>query len=226
MPPSPTPTSADLHADSAKEGTVPIMDRLKAETRSAHEAAEAIPFNAALVAGRLPLARYVGQLATYAMVHTELDARLAHATHPAIRAVWRDDLAKAPLLERDLAALGQHGVSVPAPAMAAAHEFAGRVRSVAADRPVDLLGYLYVLEGSTLGAAILRQHLQRALGLGDEGLHYYSPYGNAVMAHWKAFRQRMNEAPLAPAEQDSIVTSAVEAFDRIGAILRGLSDGL
>src|SRR5688572_7259999 len=41
---------------------MPVMDRLRAETRELHDRVEQLPFATALTAGQLPLASYVGLL--------------------------------------------------------------------------------------------------------------------------------------------------------------------
>lgn len=208
------------------------MDRLRAETRPAHDTTEGIPFSAAMVQRRLPRDRYIGQLVAYAIVHRVLDAALAGSDHPAVRAAWSDDLAKTPLLQRDLAFFAAEinpappggAWGVPPAAIESAERFAEVVGARAQHDPVSLLGYLYVLEGSTLGATILRQHIAAAYGLtNDDGLAYYSPYGNAVMPHWKQFKERMNAAVTDAADQDRIIEAASDAFQRIGEILRALS---
>ncbi len=206
-------------------GSATVMDRLRVETRAAHEATEGIPFSAAMVQRRLPKDRFIAHLAAMAIVHEALEAALAASTHPTVRRVWRDDLRKLPLLRRDLAffdATSLEGDAVAAPAGA----YAAHIRALAAEKPVALLGHLYVLEGSTLGATILHGHIKEAYGLDQDGLAYYSPYGNAVMPHWREFKDRMNESAVDPAEQSQIVDGAKVAFARIGEILAAFSKGL
>ncbi|MCA9292067.1 MAG: biliverdin-producing heme oxygenase, partial [Phycisphaerales bacterium] len=203
-----------------------IMDRLRAETRDAHDATEAIPFSAAMIQDRLPKAAYVGQLLAYAIVHRSLDRALATSNDATVAAVWHDDLAKVPLLDADVAYFAAEIDGVAPDAVAAAEDWAAEIRRLATSRPVALLGYLYVLEGSTLGATILRQHvaLMYRLDLDQpRGLQYYSPYGNAVMPHWKAFKERMNAAITDPDDQSRVLDAAREAFGRVGTILQALS---
>jgi heme oxygenase len=208
-----------------------IMDRLKHETRVDHDATEAIPFNAAMVNRALPKERYVSQLAAYAILHETLERALAEADHAAVRAVWRDDLRKLPLLNRDLAFFAgerQHEANGDAhrAALQAAEQYAAEIRALAQSDPVALLGHLYVLEGSTLGGTILRSHIKQAYKLDGEGLAYYSPYGNAVMPHWREFKQRMNAHVTDADEQERVVAAARDSFRRIGGILEALSQGL
>ena len=208
---------------------VSLMDRLKAETRAAHNATEAIPFSTAMMAGTLPKSRYVGQLAALAIVHRALEQALSGSEHPTARAVWSSDLAKLPLLNRDLEYFSVERLEIPSAAMHAAERFAAAIRETAGRDPAALLGTLYVLEGSTLGATILRKPIADAHGLDLDtahGLAYYTPYGNQVMPHWRQFKQRMNEAVVDIADQQRIVEAAREAFDHIGRILKALSAGV
>lgn len=216
------PTVVELNSP-----TPTVMDRLRAETRQAHADTESIPFSAAMLGGRLPVDRYVGQLVAYERVHAALDDVLSRSEHVAVRAVWREDLRKVHLLRRDLEHFHEHLDAVPPSAVTEGEAFASRIREASGSSPLTLLGMLYVLEGSTLGATVLRRHIAQAYGLsGDAGLAYYSPYGNDAMLHWKAFRERMNEAVTDPAGQDDVVAGAHEAFERVGRILTTLSAGL
>lgn len=221
------------------------MDRLRTETRGAHELTEAIPFSSAMVEQRLPRDRFVGQLGAYLLVHRALERALAASTAPVVVKVWGDDLRKTPLLERDLAFHARHGHDAArggepsAKALAAAQRFAAAIDELAPKDPAALLGMLYVLEGSTLGAAVLRGHLAKTYGLDDPalreaagapgdlpGLAYYAPYGPSPMPHWKQFKERMNAAIVDPAQQERAIAGADEAFRRIGEILRELSVGI
>ena len=76
-----------------------------------------------------------------------------------------------------------------------------------------------MLEGSTLGGALLRKHLAAAFSLTDAGLRYYSPYGVHPKPHWVAFSARMNDLDLTDAEGDAVVEAARATFDAIGRIL-------
>jgi heme oxygenase len=199
-----------------------LMERLRAETRAQHVATEAIPFSASILDGTLSRSAYAGQLAAYLPVHRAIENAVADARHPALRAVWTDDMARTPLLEADLGALGGTAGSIRAARNG--HAMAAWIEELADRDPVALLGVLYVMEGSTLGGALLRQHIARAFGLTDAGLRYYSPYGTGPKPHWVAFTARMNAAAISTADADRVVAAAGETFERIGGILSALSE--
>jgi len=198
------------------------MTRLRAETREQHAETEAIPFSSAILDGVLPRASYAAQLAALLPVHRALESAIAGRLHPAYELVWTDDMLRAPLLEADLDDLGvtEDEVRIARPEAVA---MAAWVEGLAARDPVAILGVLYVLEGSTLGGAVLRHHLASAFGLTDAGLRYYSPYGNHPKPHWVEFSQRMNAAVTEDGDADRVLAAASETFVRIGHILSALS---
>jgi len=199
-----------------------LMDRLRSATRDDHDDTEAIPFSSAMVNEQLPRAVFVQHLQAMRLVHSALEQALADSTDPAVQVIWSDDLAKAPLLRRDLDALGPVELT-PATARAT-QSFVDDISDTAEDQPTALLGFLYVLEGSTLGATILRKHLMAMYDIDETcGLAYYWPYGNQVMPHWKQFKAQMNAAPIGTDQHDAIIEAARRAFRHIGAILRTLT---
>lgn len=201
---------------------ITIMQRLRQETRAQHVATEAIPFSAAILAGTLPRSAYAGQLAAYLPVHRAVEAAVADRRHAALAHVWTDDMTRTALLESDLDELGATDDDARL-ARGEAEEMAAWIQALAATEPIAILGVVYVLEGSSLGGALLRRHLAQAFGLTDAGLRYYSPYGVGPKPHWVAFSERMNAAVADRADADAIVAAAAETFTRIGRILSKLA---
>ncbi len=85
--------------------------------------------------------------------------------HAAVGAVWSESLRKLPLLERDLQYFAAQALPpIPAAALQAL-VMCQELRWRAAEDPLSLLGYLYVVEGATLGGAVLRVEVARHFGL-------------------------------------------------------------
>jgi len=201
------------------------MDRLKAETSEVHSQTESIPFNSGIMAKTMPQARYAGQLACWFRVHEVLESCLNASDDPVVQGAWTGTTERAPLLQADLE--WHVDADVPSAAELATTEMTQWVRSVAVDSPRDLLGILYVLEGSTLGGMILSKCIAEMYGCeGDDGLAYYSAHGNKVMPNWMEFKSRMNSSMTSPDDQARAIEAAGETFRRLGLILTGLSDGL
>ncbi len=92
-----------------------------------------------------------------------------------------------------------------------------------AGRAVDApaaLGWLYVAEGSNMGAALLRKQAAK-LGLSDDfGARHLAPAQEGPAAHWRAFTAALDAIPLQPDEEVRAVAGAAQAFDRVRALVR------
>ncbi len=200
-----------------------LMEELKAATFSDHNRLQGAPFFPALAACQLPLESYVGQLRALTIVHGVLEPALASSTDERIAAVWRGDMVKLPLLYQDLNYFEPRAVADLKEAVTAALKIAEHLRLQSVECPLALLGCLYVLEGSTLGAAVVRPLVTRAFLLtGDEGLAYLNNYGADAPARWSQFKQRMNALPLSAEEREQIGTAAGDFFKQLETIFRAL----
>ncbi|MDQ0930601.1 biliverdin-producing heme oxygenase [Streptomyces turgidiscabies] len=199
-----------------------VVERLRTGTRAWHDALEATPFASAMIAGTLPIERYVCQLAAYRLVLEALEGELSRVTGSSADPVWSSDLRKLPLIERDLAHLAGLG-AVPGPwAAEEAEAFAAEIRrrADASDLPA-LLGFLYVMEGSTLGALVLHPYVTTAYRLsGADGVAYYT---SGDRDRWARLTARMNRALTDPGTQDRVVAAAHSAFRHAAAITGALS---
>jgi heme oxygenase len=215
-----------------------VVDRLRASTRDWHDALEATPFASAMLAGTLPIERYVSQLAAYRVVLTALEGALSRVTDPSAEPVWSPDLVKLPLVERDLACFADLGTAPGPWAAEEAEAFAAEIRQRAAEadlrtrhsRPSlaslpSLIGFLYVMEGSTLGALVLHPYVTTAYRLpGTDGVAYYT---SGDRDRWARLTARMNQATLTdPQAQDQVVAAAHSAYRHAAAITTALSVGL
>ncbi|MFG1797768.1 biliverdin-producing heme oxygenase [Nocardia sp. NPDC049149] len=199
-----------------------IMQRLRAETSTWHTMLEATPFSVELLSRTMPLSRYVGQLIAYRIILDALEAVLTGSADPTVTAVWQPDLAKVPLLEQDLEFFDTLPVgNVPTPAIRAAQRFATAITRHAATDPVSSLGFLYVMEGSTMGALQLTAHIRATFGLTqDRGVAYYSC---GDRQRWTAFAHRMNDAIVDEPRQQQVLAAADNAYRAITETLAALA---
>ncbi|RIA46203.1 heme oxygenase [Hephaestia caeni] len=91
-----------------------------------------------------------------------------------------------------------------------------------ADGAVDVpaaLGWLYVAEGSNMGAALLRKEAAK-IGLSDEhGARHLAPAPEGPAAHWRAFTAALDGAVLTNEEEARAVEGAQAAFARVQALV-------
>ncbi|MCO6389640.1 biliverdin-producing heme oxygenase [Aliihoeflea aestuarii] len=113
-------------------------------------------------------------------------------------------------IEQDLADLGAR-----TPTYASAPLFA-------ANAGIDLpaaLGWLYVAEGSNLGAAFLLRQAG-TLGLSDIfGARHLAAAPEGRGLRWKTFKNELNAIELAERHEAELVSGAAAAFDRVRAVL-------
>ena len=180
--------------------TPPLLLRLRSETRPQHEALEQNAFSHALTTGTLTaagtahfLAKMYGFLAPYETALQEHAAGFSPA--------WEvPERMRAHLILEDLAqAEGSPGLPL-CPALPPLRT-----------RP-QLLGAMYVVEGSTLGGQVITRQLAQA---GIPLRAYFTGYGAQTGPRWKVFCQLLTEAAPAGPDQDEIVASARLTFQRL-----------
>jgi heme oxygenase len=202
--------------DEEKDPMNEIMSRLKTETREEHKATERTEIGRAMFQGTMTLAEYKAQLTFYVALHAALEGRAKVLERAAKVACGPSKSAR---VQRDLAQLA--AVDAPiSPALALATERTCRHVDLASD--AELLGMIYVLEGSAMGAAILYPRLKEALALPDEALSYYRGSGVAALDEWRAFGARMAEALLGVGEQEQALSGARAMFHHIRAVFEAI----
>ncbi|KRG43367.1 hypothetical protein ARC20_09985 [Stenotrophomonas panacihumi] len=82
------------------------------------------------------------------------------------------------------------------------------------------LGWLYVAEGSNLGAAVILK-LASSLGLGVHfGASHLAPAAEGVANHWRRFTSALDAVALDAHEEADVVAGARAAFTRVHVHLR------
>ncbi|WP_211266636.1 biliverdin-producing heme oxygenase [Halotalea alkalilenta] len=183
---------------------------LKLATRELHEQIDARMMAAKLFDDRERYGRFL---------------RLQHAFHWLTEALYRDaELNRwlPGLAERErFSAVDQDcrdlGVVVPAPPAAKL------APPMDASERARALGWLYVNEGSNLGAAFLYKYAA-SLGLdGEFGARHLAPHPEGRGLHWRQFAAQIDAAPIEPEHEEAVILGAREAFEtvlKLGETLR------
>jgi heme oxygenase (biliverdin-IX-beta and delta-forming) len=175
-----------------------ILARLKTETRAAHDRIEAAMDLDRRIATR---DGYRDLLIRFYGFHKAWEEEAADKAHD--RSFF-ERRRKTQHLVRDLEALGLKSEDIirlpqcrPLMPLSA---------------PEAVLGSMYVVEGSTLGGAIIARDVENRLGLTAEtGCAYFRSYGRDIAAMWKSFGAVLLEAS-SPEADDLIVESAQKTF--------------
>jgi heme oxygenase len=179
--------------------------RLKVLTHDTHDRLDRSIMSAASFASVEGYGRFV---AVQALFHRDIDALYDNA---ALQAVLPGlaERRRLPLIAADLADLGLAFPEDDAPLA-----FAGG----AVDVPTAL-GWLYVAEGSNMGAALLRKEAAK-IGLSDEhGARHLAPAAEGPAAHWRAFTAALDAAELTDEEEARAVAGAQAAFARVQSLV-------
>lgn len=215
------------HVPVAEADPPRIMDLLRQGTRELHTLAEQQPFQRMLAKGRLPRERYIQWLMQMRLIHQALEeALLSHRAHPRIAPVLQPHHQHARRIEADLTFLvGPSALSGQATALPAVEIVRDAIRTASSLAPTALLGFLYVLEGSTNGGRYLAMAVRRAYALeGQDGTRYLDPYGEHHPARWSQFKDSMNAAPFSQSDREQIHEAAHAMFQAVIDLSRQLDE--
>lgn len=115
------------------------------------------------------------------------------------------------LIAQDLADLGAEALSFATPP------------AFAVGAPVNLptaLGWLYVAEGSNMGAAFLLKWAKEKLGLSEEfGARHLAGAPEGRGLHWRTFTAALDAVDLSEADEARVVAGAEAAFARVQGLV-------
>lgn len=199
-------TAADMVTTTA--GLEPSRTkRLKAATRRAHEELDSFIMSATPFEDRINFGKFVQ---TQYLFHRDLDALFSNA----VLGELLPDLEgrrRLGYIEQDLADL-----AIPVPPTQ-------EVRFSATDTSFDLpeaLGWLYVIEGSNLGAAFLLKDAAK-LGLDETfGARHLAGAPEGRGLHWRTFVAALDTIELSEEEEGRAVAGAEAAFQAVHAYAR------
>lgn len=180
---------------------------LRQATDAAHERLHHLPAFASLAAGRIGRDEYVALLRRLLGFHRAVEAALAAA--PSLRpfGIAIEERRRAPLLEADLDALdAMPGLAAPPVAPPVAPLAAPPASAAAA------MGWLYVVEGSTLGGRHLARGLDGLLGEAEAGRRFLLGHGARHGAMWRACCEAIEQCGATPGGMAAMIEGANDAF--------------
>ncbi|WP_210528605.1 biliverdin-producing heme oxygenase [Rubellimicrobium arenae] len=170
----------------------PLRTHLRSATRLAHERVDA-------AFGQYDLSRrsdYATFLSHHAAILTPLELSLEAAGVARLLPDW-PERSRRHALRQDLEVLGLLPPSIG--------------QGATPQGPAALLGMVYVLEGSRLGAAVLLRRVREATDPDVRAATLYLGHG-AAQGLWTSFIDRLEQSPQALADPDAVVAGALAAF--------------
>jgi heme oxygenase len=188
-------------------GVKRLQVALRQATRESHHVIDHHPLMAPLVRSDLTRQEYTRALVALDWLHAPLQCELATALAEfsgefelADRVAW---------LHKDLIALGATA-SGPQPAWTPPR----------LDGSAELIGALYVIEGSTLGGQVIARRIEASLGLSaTSGARFFNGWGAETEARWQRFWDFAGTRCTGEAGLALATATATSLFD---ALLRGL----
>lgn len=195
------------------EPSAPVADieqsrvkRLKAATRGAHGDLDAFIMASKPFESRENFGKFVE---TQYLFHRDLDVFFSNATLDGLLPDLKGR-RRLSMIEQDLADLG---LAIPE---TAEPRFTG-------ETPFDLpeaMGWLYVVEGSNLGAAFLLKDAAK-LGLNEDfGARHLAGAPEGRGLHWRTFTAALDEISLTVEEEERVIAGAEAAFRAVHAYAR------
>lgn len=205
------------HAPALSNASISAL--LKERTADHHHRAERHPLQQAIAKGAVDRGDYakwvVEQRSLQAALERLLDA--GAIADPRVGQVFADHHRRLERFDADCRDLGtdpDRAASAPTAA------FVADLERLARERPIALLGVLYVIEGSTNGGQYLAAALRRSASFTDgRGLSALDPHGSRTRELWQGFRSAIDGIPLDETDRESIIRAAAETFDAIGRML-------
>jgi len=194
----------------------PLLASLREETRIDHDAIETL----LCLAQPMPLERYAAIVGGFAAWLAIWEPRVEAALPVRLRP-WFAPRRRAQFAHADAQWLrGEAGVAAAPLAGAAA-------QALPLGELPDLIGSIYVIEGSALGGQVLAAQLGGTLGLGPgRGSSYFHGFGAETGAMWREFRQMaVRELGTAAPAVERACTSARRTFRSLLETFQPLSDG-
>lgn len=181
---------------------MPRSKRLKSETNDTHDRLDKRIMAADPFGDRDRYARFLG---VQYLFHRDIDALYDDERLVSLL----PDLSSRRRLEQIAGDLTDLGQTLPED---------DRAVRFSTDTPADLptaLGWLYVAEGSNLGAAFLFK-AAAALGLnGEFGARHLAGHPDGRAAHWRGFTVMLDAQDLGPDEEVRVIEGARAAFVRV-----------
>jgi len=186
-----------------------IMQRLKQETRQAHDRVEAVSYATEIKNGTISLAQYKSLLPRQYILHYTVENAIETGlTQSEALQITFPKRRKVDLLRKDMEELNilQTEISLPT---------GYYINSIP-----EALGAMYVTEGATLGGMFIKRMLSNIEHIRlNTSFHYYGCYGKMVGVYWQEMVRIIESYAKTTENQDTIVKTAKATFELYENIL-------
>ncbi len=184
-----------------------LTAKLKSQTRELHQKAHESKYFQLLFRNELSLESFVTSLRGLAIIHGTLERILESSQNPIIQNINKFYIPKLPLLSNDLFPYERQLIKSGLTGTIEALQIADDIMLLSQQDEMSLLGYLYILEGSTNGAKYNLPHIKKNFNVEPD---YFICYGDFLEKNWIRFSNAINE--IDEQYHDSIINGAKKSF--------------
>ena len=188
------------------------MQKLKSTTRKNHDKVEEMAFSKKIMDGSINIEEYASLILKQYYFHKNIEAQFNKLlTAKQKEQLEFDKRRKIHLLKYDMLELGLEEEML----------CFNKDPKLTIKNINDVIGAMYVLEGSTLGGAVIRKKLQNNLQIhSNTTFHFYGCYGQESGDLWKKFILQATVFGKEKNAQEEIIKKAVETFEFFESILK------
>lgn len=180
---------------------MPVSQTLKEQTRDYHAAAEDIMFAKKILEKTITRPEYTVLVEILLSFHNHYEAPVLRSTEAFFSGSMLSPAEKLQWLRKDAELLGIPAEATP---------------GLFAPSAQEALGWLYVMEGATLGGQLIIRNLLKIPAIcTSKAMNYYEGYGNETGMRWKYFTSRLDTAINSPADLAAVVSGAKNAYSKL-----------
>ncbi len=191
-----------------------IMNEVREAISASHNAIEKTPFSIAMMDGSLSKANYARGLGQLFLIHRALETCAPNS--PLVRPFFSSEMIRCPAIERDLQALAATADDLRP--MAETAKIILAIDAWADQKPLCLLGCIYILEGSRMGSLVIARPLSKTLGLAQgtiAGIEYHVEGAASTPYRVKQLKAQIDAFPFNASAQADIKDGAVQFMDML-----------
>lgn len=181
-----------------------ITERLKVETKANHEETESFSYGNKIMDGSLTIDEYKQLIIKNYVYHLAVEKALVDfAQLSTIEGLELQARLKTAALAKDLELLNINPDSL------------AKITPPVFQSVEEALGFMYVVEGATLGGAYILKALNRNSNILAQvkEFNYYGVYGETIGAKWKSFQAALLNTITTKEQEDKTIEAAKHGFD-------------
>lgn len=183
-----------------------ILEALKSETKAIHQELEQVSLLKKIIAREITLQEYTKLLLIFYQFISPYETNIKSTYPILLNGREKSDLLLADLSDLQGKYFNPRSCSETAPKMST---------------EAEVYGYLYVMEGATLGGQVITQAIKQNPHLPNVTTYYFNAYGNGTRRKWLDFTRILCERNVTLSQHDQVVTSAVTTFTALLHCLQG-----